>query len=196
MQLLAITNAYLRFTGLQNGIVDTIRFLFSGQITEYFFFYALGLIAGLRLTDIKKALFRIRWPLLISTLVFAVLAVVEAEWIFQTYNSPGWRSATFSVPTFIYATSFILCYLSFDHVELPFSKFFYQLGVGTLGIYLIHKSVLLVLPKIIYHVAPFLLGYQILFQPLLISVSIAIPILMMNIIKRSPIRKHYRIFFG
>jgi hypothetical protein len=186
----------MRFTDFQNPFANIFQSLFSGQVTEYFSFYAFGLIAGLRLTDLKKNLYRFRWPLLAATLLFAVLAVAEAEWIFQHYDNQSWRSATLSIPTYLYAICFILCYLSFDHIELPFSKLFYQIGVGTLGIYLVHKSVLIVLPKIIYHIAPVILGYQILFQPILISISIATPMLMMNLIKRTPFRKHYRMLFG
>jgi len=196
IQIGSITRSYLRFTEIDNFAVDGINFLFSSQVTEFFFFYALGLIAGLQLTNLKKSLYKIRWPLLVSTLVFAVLAVAEAEWVFQTYDYQGWRSATLSIPTFLYALLFIFCYLSFDHINLPFSKLFYQIGVGTLGIYLIHKSVLLVLPKIIYHAIPFVLGYQFLYQPLLISIAVAVPILMMNLTKRSPFRKHFRILYG
>jgi peptidoglycan/LPS O-acetylase OafA/YrhL len=196
VQIGALTFSYLRFSDLDGTVIDIFKFIFSSQIAEYIFFYVLGLIAGLRLTDIKKGLYKIRWFLLIATLVFAVLAVAEAEWVFQTFDSRGWRSTTLSIPTLLYILSFIFCYLSFDHVEIPFSKFFYQLGVGTLGIYLVHKSVLLVLPKIIYHVAPFALGYQILLQPLLVSIAIGIPVVMMNLTKRSPIRKHYRVLFG
>jgi surface polysaccharide O-acyltransferase-like enzyme len=130
------------------------------------------------------------------TILFAILAVAESEWIFRQYDNPNWRSVTLSVPTFLYATLFILSYLAFDHVKLPFSKSLYQIGVGTLGIYLIHKSVLLILPKIVYHALPFVLGYQILYQPLLISVAIGVPLFLMSITKRSPLKKRYRIFFG
>ena len=202
--------SYLRFVDFDNAITSVLSFLFSSQVTEYFFFYTLGLIVGLRFAHIKLYLRKIRWPLLASTLFFAVLAVAEAEWAFQTHNSQGWRSVTLSLPTFLYALSFIFCYLAFesrknDHLFIrermqqkdpPISRFFQTLGKGTLGIYLIHKSVLLVLPKIIYHVAPFVMGYQIIFQPLLISIAIAVPVLMMYITDHSPIKKRYKIFFG
>ena len=196
VQIATVTRSYLRLTDLQGTWVLVLNALFSNQVAEYFFFYTAGIIAGLRLTPLKQSAYKFRWLLLGLTILFAILAVAESEWIFQQYENPNWRSVTLSVPTFLYATLFILSYLAFDHVKLPFSKSLYQIGVGTLGIYLIHKSVLLILPKIVYHALPFVLGYQILYQPLLISVAIGVPLLLMSITKRSPLKKRYRIFFG
>ena len=196
IQITAIVRSYARLIGWQSNWGQIPNFVFSSQVTEYFFFYVAGIIAGLRLMPLKQAVFKIRWLLLGLTILFAVLAVGEAEWAFQQYEVQSWRSVTLSMPTFLYAVSFILCYLAFDHVKLPFSKILYQIGVGTLGIYLIHKSVLLILPKLVYHLLPFVLGYQILYQILLISISIGIPMFLMKITKRSALKKHYRVFFG
>ncbi len=196
LQITAIVRAYLLLIGSRGDWGTILNFVFSSQIVEYFFFYVAGVTAGLRLTALKRGVYRFRWVLLALTIFFAVLAVAEAEWIFQQYAKEGWRSATLSVPTFLYAVLFILTYLAFDHVKLPFSKTLYQIGVGTLGIYLMHKSVLLILPKIVYHALPFVLGYQILYQPLLVSLAVGIPLLLMNLTKRSPLKKRYRILFG
>jgi fucose 4-O-acetylase-like acetyltransferase len=196
LQITATLRAYLRLSGSQGDWGVVLNLVFPSQIAEYFFFYTAGIIAGLRLTPLKRTVYKFRWGLLALTGVFALFAVAEAEWIFRQYNNPNWRSATLSVPTFLYAILFILSYLAFDHVKLPFSKTLYQIGVGTLGIYLMHKSVLLIVPKIIYHILPFALGYQILYQPLLICIAIGVPLLLMNLIKRFSLKKRYRTFFG
>jgi fucose 4-O-acetylase-like acetyltransferase len=196
VQLVAMVRAYLRLFEVQGSWMQGMSLLFSNQFAEFIFFYSLGMISGFRLPDLKQGLYKFRWPLLVSTLVFAVLAVVEAEWVFQTYEVDVWRSATLTLPTFLFILSFILAFFAFDHVEVPFSNFFYGLGVSTLAIYLIHKSILLVLPKLVYNFAPFILGYQVLYQPLLIATAIGIPVLMMNLTKRTPLSQVYRILYG
>jgi hypothetical protein len=84
--------------------------------------------------------------------------------------------------------------LAFENVRLP--GFLHQLGLDTLGIYLIHQTVLLVTPKIIYHALPFVLGIQAIYQPLLIAIAVGVPILLMWLIRKLPVRKYYRLIFG
>jgi hypothetical protein len=196
IQIIAITRGYLRLLGFQNSITDLLGVVFSNQVAEFILFYGLGMISGFRLPELKEGLFKFRWLLLAGTIIFAVLAVVEAEWVFRQFDNEIWRSSTLSFPTFLFSISFILCFLSFDHISLPFSNFFYSLGASTLAIYLIHKSILLVLPKIVYHAAPFVLGQQWLYQPLLIGISVVIPLIMMNLTRRTPLSKYYRLLYG
>jgi fucose 4-O-acetylase-like acetyltransferase len=196
LQLAAIGRAYLRLAEVQNIATQVMAFLLANQVAEFLFFYALGMTCGFKLSELKQGLFKFRWYLLIGTLIFAVLAVVEAEWIFQQFDNTVWRSSTLSLPTFLFSTCFIFCFLAFDHVEIPLSDFFYNLGVSTLAIYLIHKSILLVLPKLVYHLIPFVMAYQIVFQPLLIALAVGIPIALLQLTKRSPLSKYYRILFG
>jgi len=74
--------------------------------------------------------------------------------------------------------------------------FLYHLGVNTLGIYLLHRTVLLVVPKIVYHVLPVILGIQVIYQLVLISLAIGVPLLLMAIIRRLSVRKFNRLLFG
>lgn len=196
IQLGVIVRAYLKLLDIQNAVMQVANTLLSNQIAEYFLFYVIGLIVGFRLAELKQSLIKIRWVLLGSTLIFAVLAVIEAEWIFQKYNVEAWRSVTTSAPTFLYVVSFIFCFLSFEDAKIPFSNVIYRIGVATLAIYLMHQTILLILPRLVYHGAPFILRYQFIYQPLLIAIAIGIPLILMELTKRSPIRKHYRILFG
>lgn len=176
-------------------IESVLPFLPNSTIFEFFFYYSAGLVAGFYQPQLKELLAKIKWGLLAAVLVMSVLAVVEAEWVFRA-TEISWRSRTLTLPTALYAITFVLTFLAFDQVRLPFAGLLYQLGVDTLGIYLLHKSVLLVLPKIVYHALPFVLGLQVLYQPLLIGFAVGLPILLMLITRQLPVRKHYRAIFG
>ena len=199
---MGIAKSYLELYTHMPGVTEStavsgvIPFLQSGKIFEYFFYYAAGLVAGFHQAKLKEFVARAKWPLLAAVIVMAVLAVAEAEWVFQATELDTWRSRTLSLPTALFASTFILTFLAFDQVKLPFSGLLYQLGVDTLGIYLVHKSVLLVLPKIVYHVLPVILGLQPIYQSVLIAIAVGIPLVLMMIMRQSPIRSHYRTVFG
>jgi hypothetical protein len=186
---------YSKIGGIESGYLTTqASYLPERKIFEYFFYYALGLAAGFYQLQLKTFITKYRWVLLGVAAAAGVAAIAEAEWVYQATADVSWRSRTMTLPTVIYAISFILAFLAFDTIRLP--KFFYQLGVDTLGIYMIHQVVLMVLPKIIYHILPFLLGIQVFYQPLLIIISIGAPVLLMLLTRRLPIKNHSRILFG
>jgi membrane-bound acyltransferase YfiQ involved in biofilm formation len=185
---------YARLNEVEQSILTSpITYFLERQVFEYFFYFVLGFIAGLNKERLKERISRFRWLLLGLTITAGIAAVVEAEWVYQSAEVM-WRSRTLTLPSAIYAVSFILAFLAFEKVQFP--NILYQLGTNTLGIYLIHKSVLLVAPKVVYHIFPFVLGVQILYMPLLITAGTGIPLLIMLVVRKTPIRKYYRIFFG
>jgi hypothetical protein len=48
----------------------------------------------------------------------------------------------------------------------------------------------------LYHLAPFVLGYQFIFQPLLLLFGLGVPLMLMLLVERSPLRGYYRYLFG
>ena len=150
-------------------------------------------MAGFYQPQLKAFIGRYRWVLLGAAVLAGVAAIIEAEYVYQSMEFM-WRSRTLTLPSAIYSISFILAFLAFDKVKLP--GIFYQLGVNTLGIYLIHKTVLLIAPKVVYHILPFVLGIQWLYQPLLTVTAIGVPMLAMILTRKLPIRKYYRYLFG
>lgn len=197
--LAGIATGYLRHFARLNGVENSFfstpaSYLAEQRVFEYFIYYTLGLVAGFHQAELKAFITRYRWLLLGLVIVAGVLAVVETEWVFKTTEITTWRSRTLTLPTVIYAISFILTFMAFDKLRLP--GFLYQLGVDTLGIYLIHQVVLLFAPKLVYHFLPFVLGIQAIYQPLLIAVAVGVPLLLMAITRRLPVRKYYRIVFG
>jgi hypothetical protein len=50
--------------------------------------------------------------------------------------------------------------------------------------------------RAIYHFLPALLGYQIVFQPILYAAGLGIPLLLMALVRHSPARRFYAYQFG
>jgi hypothetical protein len=165
-------------------------------------YFVFGIIFGFHLTAIQQWLARFKWYLLILLIFSAILSLIEAEVIYRIlgggYNylyHVGTGNAT--VPMTIYIFSFILCFFAFEKVDYPFSKILsHQLGPKSYGIYLIHPIFIQLVPKIFYHIAPWLLAYQILYQPALIISGLGFPLLFMTVVEKSKLRSIYRYLFG
>jgi peptidoglycan/LPS O-acetylase OafA/YrhL len=199
IQLIIITSRYdtlleLNIPALQPFRLINRQNLFLSRI----FFVTFGIVYGLhfsRSIQFRKQLVRFRWGLLVSLVVFLILGIVEWE-IIQGFSGEISIGQAETVIDGFYALAFILCYLAFEEFIPPFSKQFALLGAMSYGIYLTHNSVQGYVAKIIYHFWPWLMGYQILMQPILIACGLGLPIILMILVKRSPIRQYYRYLFG
>jgi fucose 4-O-acetylase-like acetyltransferase len=190
-------NVYIRYNHLEETSLATVALFFRQEkIFEYFFYYVFGLIAGFNLTTVKNWIIKYRWMLLIISILMGILAVVEAEWVYQVFDTTSWRSRTLTIPTVIYSIAIVLSFWAFEQVKIPFSNVFYRLGLDTLGIYMIHQIVLLIVPKIVYNFLPFMLAWQVVYLPFLVIVILATPILLMTIVRKLPIRVYTRYIFG
>jgi peptidoglycan/LPS O-acetylase OafA/YrhL len=198
--LFAVINSYANLLNWDTDVgsvsVRPLRKLLCHQFIEYIFYFVLGLVCGFRLPQLNNQLVKIKWGLLVGVVLFGVFAAIEAEYVFRTTDNVTWRTKTLTFPTVLYIVSFIFCFLAFVQVKIPHSDFLIKLGTASLGIYLIQSIVMGFLPKITYHLAPLILGHQVIFQTVLVVVAIAIPLLMMTVTRRSPFRGYYRLFFG
>jgi surface polysaccharide O-acyltransferase-like enzyme len=180
---------------IANVIIDG-RFFLRDVI--YFVF---GIAAGFHLATLKQWLARFKWFLLVALAISAILSIVEAEFIYRILGG-GYNYMTHiyggntTAPMTLYIFMFILCFLAFDNVNYPFSTALDQLGAKSYGIYLLHPFFIQLMPKIFYRIAPWLLAYQILYQPALVAVSLGIPFLFMTLVAKSRMRFMYRYLFG
>jgi peptidoglycan/LPS O-acetylase OafA/YrhL len=71
-----------------------------------------------------------------------------------------------------------------------------NLSSRSFGIYIVHSPVMEVVARGLYHLAPFVLGYQFIFQPLLLLFGLGVPLMLMLLVERSPLRGYYRYLFG
>lgn len=165
-------------------------------------YFVFGIVAGFHLTVLKQWLNRFKGFLLVALVMSAILVLIEAEFLYRIsgggYNYLSHiRGGYFTVPMTLYIFMVVLCFLAFENVNYPLSKTLYhQFGPKSYGIYLLHPFVIQLMPKVFYHLAPWLLGYQILYQLALITFGLGIPLLFMTLVATSKLRGAYRYLFG
>lgn len=181
------------FPGQDVIIFLTPRWLFP----MLFFWFALGLVAGFHREPLTEWLARVKWGLLASVIGLGALTMVEYA-AFARATGQEWLGAYFGgFSRQAYALVFILCFLAFDNVKIPFSAQLSELGGKSLGVYLAHNRIMYVVAVLMYQQTPSLLGNQFLYQTILIVVGLAGSLLLMEAIKKSPpTRPIYRYVFG
>lgn len=159
------------------------------------FWFVLGVFAGFHLPILKQWLNRWRRVLPWMTIILAILAFVEWEWLLHL-SGVDWLAPRFTLLDALYAAAFIFTFMAYERPGLPWAKRFEGLGAASFGIYLIHAPVLELASKAIYHIAPWIFAYQVIFMAILITLGTGIPLLFMSLVNRSPARRCYRYLFG
>jgi probable poly-beta-1,6-N-acetyl-D-glucosamine export protein len=196
IQFVTIGLRYDTLLGLNMPALQPILWLNDPHLfASRIFYFTLGIVFGLHYSQFKQMLMSVRWGLLVSLVVFFILGIVEWEFL-QRFSTRWFIGQTDTIIDIFYALAFIFSFLAFEEFSLPFSKQIGILGAMSFGIYLLHFSVEEYVSKIIFHFAPWLINFQLLMQPILIVCGIGIPVIMMTLVKRSPIKQYYRFLFG
>jgi surface polysaccharide O-acyltransferase-like enzyme len=173
--------------------------IFSVNINWFFgnlvFFFALGVALNFHLDEIRAWIHRRRFYWLAALGVFALLAVIETEVYFRL-ELGDYRGGVQTLAATLYTLSFLLVFIEFDRLQFRYAGLLGKIGQKAYGIYLMHPVVLLLAAKTIYHLVPWMLGWQWLFQPVLLLSGIGIPLFAMRVVARSPLRGGYRFLFG
>ena len=190
------------------GIQATMHYLihFSGTrlgsvaypwgFFHWAFFFPLGVVCFLHYKSVTNVLARLKWPLLVSAAILVCFSGMEVVAEFSRRFAFDDAHHVLSFSTSLYSLSFILAFLAFDKIKVPFSHFLQGLGVRSYGVYLLHFSVQTVVAKLVYHFAPWLFRYQMLYVPLLLLTGLGLPLLLMKVIARSGLRRYYWHLFG
>jgi len=165
------------------------------SFVRWVFLFSLGMVSGFHLDDLKKWLARFKWALLAIAILSFPLAVIETEWIFQATDM-DWRGGIFTLTGSLYVLSTIFAFLAFEKTEIPLSKFGYDLGRASFGIYLLHTTALEFFARAIQKFVPQMLAYPVFFQLILVVLAVAGPLVVMAVVARSPARAYYRYLFG
>jgi len=196
IQLGTIVLQYLRLFGLKiPGLDLMMRITPDWSLLRWVFFFALGTVAGLHIQRFKAWLAVRKWSLLATAAVLFPLNILESDVLLRTTRS-NWGAYIGTISCNLLAVAFILCFLTFAQVSVPFSRTLYQLGKRSYGIYLLHPSIIEFVARVIRQITPSLLAYQILFVPLLFVVGLGVPLLLMVAVTKSPGRRYYRYLFG
>ncbi len=160
------------------------------------FWFPFGVVVGLNWIQFKERLVRYRRHLLIGTIILSVLVLVEYA-IVDRLTGPEWLGAGFGGFTKLpYSLFIITTFLGYEKVRLPLLDQISLIGTRSLGIYLGNIPSIYVVAVLMYRLTPWLLGYQLVYFSILTVVGLAIPWLLMEAVRRSPVRHRYRVLFG
>ncbi|MCZ7570645.1 MAG: acyltransferase [Ardenticatenaceae bacterium] len=193
------TQSLQYFTALEveiQGLEQVVRLLPKWLIPNLMFWFALGIVVGLHRQGFTLWLARVKWGLLAALVVLVPLTMFEYK-VVAHFAGKAWLGPYFGgFSRTFYACVFILCFLAFHQTPLPLSKELSLLGGKSLGIYLSHAPMMYVAAVIMYRVAPWILGYQVLYQTVLITVGVGGALLLMSVLDKSRVRRTYRYAFG
>jgi len=187
LKTIGVSSAELEF--LRNA---TTRWLAPARI----FYFSLGVVAGLHVGALKRWLARAKWVLGGAVVLFAVLSFVEYEFLRRIAgqewigpNNPGFARV-------VYASIFSLWFLAFDKLPSGLAKVLAELGSRSLGIYFMNVPVAYIFAVLMYRFTPWALGFQPIYQIVLIVTGLGIPLMLMSAVKNHRTRRMYRYLFG
>lgn len=196
LQLLVLTSQYPQFLGMDAAISETfIRLVPKWLFLARIFWFPLGIVAGFQAEQLSQILPRLKGWLLGGALALIPLAMIEWELLFRL-SGQEWLATRETYLDTLYTVLVIFGLLGLKNQVLPAFGTTSSLGAKSYGIYLTHALFIEYTARLIYLLAPALLGYQILLQPILLIVGLGGPLLMMAIVDKIPIRRSYVYLFG
>jgi hypothetical protein len=195
-QVFILCLRYAKILGLDANVLQPLYYLTRFWLfTGFLFWFLFGIIFGFHSGEIKPVFIRFRWAALFGLVIAFLAGIFEWEALFHA-SGEGWIYLQETLIDQIYAGLFLITFLGFENVALPWMKTISHLGTRSFGVYLAHGLALIITSQLIYTFAPALLGMQWLFQPILIAAGLGIPLLLMEITTRLPVRRYYSLIFG
>ncbi len=147
-------------------------------------YYPLGLIYGVNAKSITPWLQRNRAVLWAITAVFFVLGSLSKVEILK-----------FQLAEYIYPLTFALLMPTIKRDAIPGVRLLEEVGKHSYGLYLTHLVILDLVLVSVKVLMPYLLNYRIWLMPSLFVLALAIPLIVMSNLARSPARSIYRYAF-
>jgi peptidoglycan/LPS O-acetylase OafA/YrhL len=197
IQLVAQGLLYPDMLGVEHPVLNSLTVILTPPwfFPRRIFWFAFGLVAGFHLQELKRWLARVKWGLLIALVLLIPLCILEFE-VLLASSGQDWIAPRETLLDSLCAGSFLLCFLAFDKLSLPFSRAIGEIGARSFGVYLAHSTVLELGARATYHIAPWIMASQALFQPLLVTLGLGIPLLIMAAVNKSPAHRVYHFLFG
>jgi membrane-bound acyltransferase YfiQ involved in biofilm formation len=195
LQLGAMSLWYLPRLGVNVG-ANVRRFL---QVNEFFFwkwaiYFPLGAVCGFNFKPVKAWLVKYRMALLAAVIVLGSLAIVEMEILCRSGRRVQPTHYTFSVAGYSVAT--ILLLLAVGERWIPMRSQVSDMGTKSLGIYLSHTSVLVIVARAVYHTVPSMMFQPVVFLSVLFASALGLPLLLGNVLTKYARRTLYPYLFG
>jgi membrane-bound acyltransferase YfiQ involved in biofilm formation len=158
-------------------------------------YFPLGTVCGFHINKIQPTLARYRLVLSAAVLILAAASVGEFEWLYRASQDEFLRSPA-KLSSLLYSLAVMLLFLGTNRMSGRLARAADQLGGKSYGIYLLHPKAMELFARLAYHFAPALLPLQVVFQPMLITLAIALPLALMAALPVSPARRLYPYVFG
>ena len=159
--------------------------VFWGTMADWLICFPLGVMINIHAKRTKPWLLRIKWPVLIFTVILFILGNLDAHGIISIF-----------LPRLIAPLIFLLFIPVIQRNSIPWVRSFEQVGKRSYGLYLMHLIILDTLLVIIAFLAPGVVRYGVLTYTLLFAAGVLIPLWIMNQFAKSPARKYFRYIFG
>jgi len=167
------------------------KWFFPGKI----FWFTLGIVAGFHLPAVRGRLERWRWGFVGAAAGLLVLGGIEWEVLLRLSGRP-WLDARETLIDGLYAGAVILALLSLPETRGRVANWIEGAGSRSYGIYLVHSPAMEFVSRGLYHLAPAVLGLQVLLQPLLVLFGLGVPLALMYAVKHTRARVFYAYQFG
>jgi fucose 4-O-acetylase-like acetyltransferase len=132
-------------------------------------------------------------------LALGLFAVVGLEAL-HNYGIGGyaWPTGTdqLRLTSTLLNVAFILCFVVFDSVPVPFKQTIRKLGTYSLGLYLCHYVIMGIVVSLIERFTPWVAGRWWLYAPSLFALTVAGCILLVTVLSRWPMKRLSRILLG
>lgn len=192
LQLVCQLQYYPSLLGLDLPYADSLpKWLFLTKIL----WFPMGIIVGFHLKSLQAWLVANRRLFLLAALLLIPLGVVEWEWM-QGYSGQLWAQHRETLLDSLFAVAVIFAFLGYYQTKIPGAGWLEELGSKSFGIYLVHTLVMTYLARMIVVYWPAFLAYEGLFFLLMVLSGTAVPLLLMGIVNRTPLRPYYKLIFG
>jgi fucose 4-O-acetylase-like acetyltransferase len=180
------------FPGLDFLVRVTPQWFFPTHL----FYFTLGMVFGMHITEASKWLTRHKWQLLFVVVASAALTLVEHKLVAGLMGQE-WMGRTFDTfARLTYAATFSLCFVAFHESPFPYSKEVADIGARSLGIYFMNTPVIFVAGTLFYHFTPWLLTMPLLYFAIQTVLGFGLPYLITEIVRRTPLRRIQGYAFG
>jgi probable poly-beta-1,6-N-acetyl-D-glucosamine export protein len=193
IQLLILSLRYISIFNLDNKEISSLTS--NLYFPSYLFWFVLGIVVGFNSIDFKAFLTRNKRLLIIGSVLFFILGVLEWELIFH-FTGQDWIASKETLVDNLYAFCLLLGFLAYEKAHFPFQAQITRLSAKSFGIYLSHMLALEFIARGTYHVFPAIMEYTIAFFALTVIVGLAIPLLLMVVVQQFPFRRYYSYVFG
>lgn len=180
----------------ENTIVEGVSMLLPKWffLTRLFWF-ACGMIFARHISTWRTFMQRWKGVLLAITVISFAVGIIEWELLLR-YSPQPWIDHRETLIDTLYSAGVIASLLAFTEVKLPGTSFLNTVGSQSYGIYLAHIPIMEVIARGLYHSFPSVLGWTILFASILTLLGLGLPVIMMNLLRRSSLVRVYPLVFG